>query len=68
MFDVVLYQPTTDPTPLLERVLPDVYCHGDDWERLREGHDTLERLGIEWKLIPYTAGVSTTLLRERMAG
>jgi rfaE bifunctional protein nucleotidyltransferase chain/domain len=62
--DLVLLQPTTDPTPLLERVRPDVMVHGDDWPRLREGHETLGRLGIEWVLVPYTPGVSTTLLRE----
>jgi len=63
--DVVELQPSTDPTPLLERYRPDVMTHGDDWERLREGAETLERLGIEWKLIPYTPGISSTVLREK---
>lgn len=62
--DVVDLQLTTDPTPLLERYLPSVLVHGDDWERLREGHETLERLGIEFVRLPYTRGVSTTLLRR----
>lgn len=61
--DVVEMQQTTDPTPLLERFRPHKLVHGDDWERLREGHDTLERLGIEFVRLPYTPGVSTTMLR-----
>lgn len=65
--DVVVLQPTTDPSEILERIRPDLMTHGDDWDRLREGHETLERLGVEWVLIPYTRGVSTTQLRERMA-
>jgi cytidyltransferase-like protein len=63
--DVVEMQPTTDPTPLLERYRPDIMTHGDDWERLREGAETLERLGIEWRLIPYTPGISSTDLRAK---
>lgn len=61
--DVVVTQQTTDPTPMLERFLPDVMSHGSDWSQLREGHETLERLGIEWVLVPYTPGISTTQLR-----
>lgn len=61
--DVVALQPTTDPTPLLERFRPDVFTHGDDWERLREGHETIERLGIEFVRLPYTPGISSTALR-----
>jgi bifunctional ADP-heptose synthase (sugar kinase/adenylyltransferase) len=64
---MAVLQPTTDPTPVLERLRPDVMTHGDDWERLREGQETLERLGIEWQLVPYTPGISTTLLREEVA-
>lgn len=61
-------QPTTDPTPLLERFRPDVMTHGDDWAELREGNETLSRLGIEFVLLPYTQGISTTLLRENDGG
>ena len=63
--DVVVPQATTDPTPNLERFLPDVLVHGDDWSTLREGQATLERLGIEWVSLPYTPGVSSTQLRSR---
>lgn len=60
-------QETTDPTPLLERWRPALFVHGDDWTELREGHETLERFGVEWKTLPYTPGISTTGLRERKA-
>jgi rfaE bifunctional protein nucleotidyltransferase chain/domain len=63
--DVVELQHGTDPSALLERFRPDVFVHGDDWDRLLEGHETVERLGIEWVALPYTAGISTTALRER---
>jgi cytidyltransferase-like protein len=64
--DVVEIQATTDPTPLLERYRPDVMTHGDDWTELREGQETIRRLGIDWRLIPYTPGISSTELRKRM--
>jgi rfaE bifunctional protein nucleotidyltransferase chain/domain len=63
--DVVEIQRTTDPSENLFRFRPDVMTHGDDWNRLLEGNDTLADLGIEFQLLPYTEGVSTTLLRER---
>lgn len=61
--DVVVEQATTDPTPLLKRFLPDVYTHGSDWSRLKEGHETIDHLGIEWVLLPYTEGITSTILR-----
>jgi rfaE bifunctional protein nucleotidyltransferase chain/domain len=62
--DAVLFQATTDPSPILERIRPDIMTHGDDWLELKVGQDTIDRLGIEWRLIPYTPGISTTLLRQ----
>jgi glycerol-3-phosphate cytidylyltransferase len=64
---VVVEQKTTDPSENLERFYPDMMTHGDDWEKLRQGHETLERMGIEFCLLPYTQGISTTLLREMAA-
>lgn len=64
--DVVIEQQSTDPSPLVERFRPDVFTHGSDWTKLREGQETLERLGVEWVLLPYTEGISTTTLREKM--
>jgi glycerol-3-phosphate cytidylyltransferase len=63
--DVVEFQHTTDPSENLFRFRPDVMTHGDDWTELLEGNDTLADLGIEFRLLPYTEGVSTTLLRDR---
>lgn len=60
MVDHAVLQETTDPSPNLVRVRPDALFHGDDWERLREGHETLERLGVAFVRLPYTRGVSTS--------
>lgn len=64
--DVVVSQRTTDPTEHLERFQPSVMTHGDDWERLIQGHETIDRLGIEFVRLPYTPGISSTELRQRM--
>jgi cytidyltransferase-like protein len=61
--DVAVLQDGTDPTAELERFRPDVFTHGDDWARLKQGHETIERLGIDYVSIPYTQGISTTQLR-----
>jgi len=59
-------QPTTDPTPVLEIIRPHVMTHGDDWKRLREGNETLVRLGVEFVLLPYGNGKGTTGIIERI--
>lgn len=64
--DVVIDQRTTDPTSNLERFRPDALVHAG-WDRLREGHDSLERLGVEFVNLPYTEGVSSTELRRQEA-
>lgn len=71
--DRVILQPTTDPTPILELLNLEGLCprylvHGDDWSRLLAGNETLDRLEIKLILLPYTQGISTSLIRERMAG
>jgi glycerol-3-phosphate cytidylyltransferase len=75
--DAAFLQPGTDPSPVLEAlaavgVCPSVMAHGDDWSELREGNDTLERLGIELALLPYGNGDGTTgiirRIREEVAG
>lgn len=63
--DVAVLQRTTDPSPQVERFRPKFLVHGDDWQRLIEGNETLQRLGVELVLLPYTQGVSTTLLRQQ---
>jgi cytidyltransferase-like protein len=56
-------QDGTDPSANLRRFLPDIFTHGDDWDRLKQGHETLEDLGIEYRTIRYTPGISSTILR-----
>lgn len=63
---MAVIQPTTDPSPILEAICPHVMTHGSDWSELKQGQETVERLGIEWVLIPYTPDVSTTRIRARM--
>lgn len=62
--DEVCIQKTTDPTINLKRIKPHIMTHGSDWDRLLEGHETLERLNIQFKTLPYTKTVSTTFLLE----
>lgn len=62
--DVVVPQATTDPSENLRRFRPDVMTHGDDWDELLVGQETVRALGIEWALIPYTPDISSTALRE----
>jgi len=63
--DLVVSQPSTDPTALLERIRPDVFTHadgGENWSRLR---GQVEALGIEYLDLPYTAGISSTQVRQQ---
>lgn len=67
--DAAILQPGTDPSPVLELLAavgcrPAVMTHGSDWEQLKEGKETLERLGIGWEIVPYTPDVSTTRVRS----
>ena len=58
--DLAIFQPDTDPTPQLEIIRPHIFTHGNDWQKLIRGQETIERLGIEFVLIQYTDGISTT--------
>lgn len=71
--DLAVFQPGTDPTPTLVMLdalglKPDILTHGDDWHRLKQGHETLSQLGIGFVVVPYTHGVSTTETIARMTG
>lgn len=66
MVDQVLIQPGTDPSPVVSQLRPAIMTHGDDWDRLIQGQETLESLGVAFVLLPYTKGISSTMLRERM--
>lgn len=63
--DLAVLQDGTDPSPIVTAIRPQVMTHGDDWERLKEGHETLEQLGVQFVRLPYTPGISSTLIRER---
>ena len=64
--DFAVLQDGTDPSDNLAVIRPHCMTHGDDWHQLKEGHETLERLGIAFVRLPYTPGISTTLLREQV--
>lgn len=66
--DAAFLQPGTDPSSVLLAMhalglTPTIMTHGDDWAELREGGETLERLGVELRLVPYTPDVSTSRVR-----
>jgi glycerol-3-phosphate cytidylyltransferase len=65
--DEAYIQETTDPTPLLEQFRPDIYTHGNDWARLLKGQESIERLGIQFVLLPYTNNVSTSGILEHIS-
>lgn len=60
---------TADPSgalrALLSRTTVDVFVRGDDWSEF-PGRPVIEQAGIPIVLVPYTPGVSTTILREAM--
>lgn len=69
--DLVVVQPSTDPTPVLNRLdwmglRPAAMTHGGDWDRLLEGHETLDTLGIEWVKVPLVSDISSTKIRESL--
>lgn len=69
--DLTVLQEGTDPSPVLDRLAylglkPDVLTHGSDWTELREGNETLRRLGIELRIVDYGTGGGTTGIIERI--
>ncbi len=61
--DLAIIQERTDPTRELRVIRPNFLFHGSDWDKLKEGHETLAELGIKYISLPYTEGVSSTQLR-----
>lgn len=68
----VVPQTTLDYRPNLEKIRPDYVVHGDDW---KEGVQAKTRQDIIVKLaewggqvidVPYTKGISSTMLNERL--
>ena len=68
----VIPQTTLDYRPNLERIHPDFVVHGDDWKdgvQAKTRQQVIDKLA-EWggKVIdvPYTKGISSTMLNERL--
>lgn len=68
----VIPQTTLDYRPNLEKIKPDYVVHGDDWKQgvqAKTRQQIIEKLA-EWggKVIdvPYTKGISSTMLNERL--
>ncbi|MDL2252406.1 adenylyltransferase/cytidyltransferase family protein, partial [Odoribacter sp. OttesenSCG-928-J03] len=68
----VIPQTTLDYVPNLEKIKPDYVVHGDDWkegiqqETRKRVLDTMAKWGGEVVEIPYTKGISSTELHERL--
>jgi len=68
----VIPQETLDYVPNLEKIKPDYVVHGDDWkegvqkETRQRVIDALAKWGGTLIDIPYTKGISSTLLNERI--
>lgn len=68
----VIPQTTLDYRPNLEKVRPDYVVHGDDWKdgvQAKTRQQVIEKLA-EWGGtvidVPYTKGISSTMLNERL--
>ncbi len=68
----VVPQTTLDYRPNLEKIRPDFVVHGDDWKegiQAKTRQDIIDKLS-EWggKVIdvPYTKGISSTMLNEKL--
>lgn len=68
----VIPQTTLDYRPNLEKVRPDFVVHGDDWKdgiqakTRQQVIDKLAEWGGEVIDVPYTKGISSTILNERL--
>ncbi len=68
----VIAQTTLDYRPNLERVRPDFVVHGDDWKEgvqakvRQEVIDKLAEWGGQVIDVPYTKGISSSMLNERL--
>ena len=62
----------TDSKPSIEEVWPDIIAIGTDWARrdyyaqMKFDQDWLDERGIALIYIPYTPGISSTAIKERM--
>jgi rfaE bifunctional protein nucleotidyltransferase chain/domain len=61
--DAVVVFPAPKPLDVFERLRPDVYVKGGDYDETtidREEHALLKRIGVEFRFIPFVQGRSTT--------
>ncbi|MCR5395412.1 MAG: phosphoenolpyruvate mutase [Bacteroidales bacterium] len=70
--DEVMPQTTLDYVPNLEKVRPDYVLHGDDWKQgvqqktRQRVIDCLAQWGGQVMDIPYTQGISSSMLNQRL--
>ncbi|GHU94518.1 phosphoenolpyruvate mutase [Bacteroidia bacterium] len=70
--DEVVAQPTLDYIPNLMKIKPDYVVHGDDWkegvqkEVRQKIIDTIAQWGGQVVDVPYTKGISSTMLNEKL--
>mgnify|MGYP000152492310 FL=1 len=63
-----------DSKPAIERTKPDIIAIGSDWarrdyyEQMQFTQDWLDAHGISLIYIPYTQGISSTEIKERLRG
>jgi len=65
MIDLVIACDRYDTDETIDIIRPDLIVHGDDWIDF-PGRAKAEELGIETATIPYTKGISTTKIIERI--
>ncbi len=60
-----IYAENRDLARSIEIIHPDIICRGDDWHDF-PGRKTAELLGIKIEYLPYTKGISSTLIKEKL--
>lgn len=69
--DKVIPQTTMDKYKAWQEYKFDVLFHGDDWKGsniYNEIENNLKKEGVEFIYFPYTKGISSTLIREKLIG
>ena len=67
--DFVVPQKTMDKYDAWKELHFDVIFHGDDWKNTdtyNEIEEKLKKEGVEFVYFPYTSGISSTTLREKL--
>lgn len=69
MVDAVVVQESMDKYAMWEKLQYRVIFHGDDWkgsDMYRETEAKLKAAGVKLTYFPYTQGISSTMLREKV--